>query len=236
MTIPKKSVKKAVKKTPVSKYNAITLLVKKADNFQKIIDGKLMQKQDLYIQLAKAVLKGKKSTKTNTQINAELKRLVEHAKDIVKKDGYVIKHDKNMWSMVSNLVMLELAKDKIITAPAGKDSKGNNVIAKVKVSELPKTAKAVATNASLVREAIGASDKRKTNTPKTRAPQTPAGNPPAKHSTAINKGDWVTSMGFAFKSVKSGKSLMEGIVHHREQIQKLGLAMGYVISIEKKAK
>lgn len=222
--------KKAVKQVAVKNMAPITRAVREIDTMQGRIDKLGNTKFDLQNSLADLVLK---SRKAGASIASEHKRLLTYAKGVCASDGLIVHHDKNIWSMVGNLILQSLASSKTIKATAGKNDKGRTVTAPVKVSELPVSARAVATNASAIRQAVGMGDKRSTNAPKTRTPRQPE-SAPQVHSTATTAKTWGDSFMFAFKMVKTSKLLVRAIIDHKKKVVDIAGGMGYLITIEKK--
>ena len=227
-----KNTSKAVKAVPVAKMNPITKLARALD----LVTGKLEKVQGekfaAQLALAEKVLTVRSSKRTT--IKAEHKRLIAYAKGVVAKDGYVFKHDKNVWAGVSNIILMGLAEEKTITiARAGKEANGKLRKETVKVKSLPKTAKSVATHASAVRVAAGMSDKRKANTGKTRAARVPSGAP-QQHSTAVTAKSWDDSFKFGFKTDKASTLLVRAVINYAKQITDKAARMGYIITIVKK--
>ena len=228
-----KDSKKVAKQVAIKNMAPITLCARKIDQLQGKLDTAIGAKFQAQKELATEVLKHK-STKKSMVIKTEHARLITYAKGIVAHDGLILHHEKNLWSGVSNLILKRLAGNKVIKTDAGKDDKGNKVTAQTKVSELPETAKSVATNASAIRSAVGMGDKRSTNTPKTRAPSGEVSSAPQKHSSAMTPKNWDDAIAFGFKAgVKVGKAIVNGIIANKENVVKVGASLGYTIIIGK---
>jgi hypothetical protein len=224
--------------TLIKDYNDITRIVRNIDLSEKRAQKAMGEKHSHCVELSKVILShAKKPTKKlsgKAYVEKETERLIEYAKGIVAKDGYK-QHDKNIWSAIRNLIHRALAPDVEIEIPAGKDDKGNIIMKKTPLKDIPVTSKSLATQATQVKQALGMTNGRTSNGRKAKRganQKVQTKGAPQKASAAMKPKDWTSSMEFGFKNTHNSSAIVDAVIAHRDKIARIAKSKGWIITFK----